>query len=171
MPELPDVNAAVQRIDALLDGLAETDPESREKAEELIQVLMQLYGAGFGRVVEILRSAKADGLMESLAADKLVASLLLLHGLHPEDSETRVRAALHRLERRLESHHLALSGIVGGVARIEVRRNGSGAPPPSLAEAIEHAVAECAPDLEGIEIDGISPANAALVQIEAAPGR
>jgi hypothetical protein len=170
MTEPPDVNTAVRRIEALLDGLAETDPDSRQKAEELIQALMQLYGAGLGRVVEILRSANAAELIESMAADKLLASLLLLHGLHPEDAETRVRAALHRLERRLESHHLSLTGIVDGVARIVVERNGNGAPPPSLAEAIERAVAESAPDLFGIEIDGASPASAPLVQIELATG-
>jgi hypothetical protein len=98
-----------------------------------------------------------------LADDKLIGSLLLLHGLHPVDAQTRLREGLRRLERRLESHHLVLESIQEGVARIRVERNGSGAPPASLAENIERMVADCAPDLAGVEIEGL--VTSSLVQI------
>jgi hypothetical protein len=171
MPEKPDVENTVRQIEQVLDDLAGTDPDSRAKAERIIGLLMELYGAGLGRAVEILRDTNGAAGLGRMADDKLVASLLLLHGLHPENAETRVGAALHRLERGLDSHHLALSGIVDGVAQIRVERNGGGPAPSGLAEAIERAVAECAPDLAGVEIEGAARDGAELVQIELAPGR
>jgi hypothetical protein len=158
------VDGTVERIEALLEGLGQTDPESRGAAEELLRSLMQLYGAGLGRVVEILREAGSEETISRLAGDKLVGSLLLLHGMHPQDSETRVRAALHSLGRRLESHRLELTGIEDGVARVAIVRNGGGGRVPAdLAASIERAVAECAPELSGVEVEGLTAVS--LVQI------
>ena len=88
------------------------------------------------------------------------ASLLLLHGLHPVDAETRVREALHRLERRLEVHRLSLD-----IVRMAWRAFASSA---TAADASGHArrdrssapVAECAPDLAGVEIEGLAAVSA-----------
>ena len=99
-----------------------------------------------------------------LAEDKLVSSLLLLHGLHPEPVETRIREALHRVERRLDGHRVRLEEIAEEVARVRVELNG-GAPPSTLAAAIERAIAECAPDIAGVEIEGLPQAAVSLVQI------
>ena len=60
MPEKPDVEATVRQIEQVLDDLAGTDPDSRAKAERIIGLLMELYGAGLGRAVEILRETKPD---------------------------------------------------------------------------------------------------------------
>jgi len=164
MEEQFPVDGTVERIEALLEGLGQTDPESRGAAEELLRLLLQLYGAGLGRVVEILREAESEETMARLAGDKLVGSLLLLHGLHPQDAETRVRAALHRLERRLESHRLELTGVEDGVARVAiVRKGGGGRVPADLAASIEQAVTECAPELSRVEVEGLTAIS--LVQI------
>ena len=164
MEEEFSVDVTVGHMETLLDELGQTDPGSRGAAEELVRSLMQLYGAGLGRVVEILREAGMEEMIVRLAEDRLLASLLLLHGLHPVDAGTRVRAALHRLERGLESHRLEFGGIEDGMARVAVVRNGTGgAPPAALARSIERAVAECAPDLAGVEVEGLKTAS--LVQI------
>jgi hypothetical protein len=163
MEEEFSVDATVQLIETLLKELGQTDPHSRGRVEELVRSLMQLYGAGLGRVISILREAGTEAMISRLAEDKLVASLLLLHALHPVDAGTRVRKALHRLERGLESHHLELVGIEDGVARVAVVRDGGGSPPPSLAASIERAVAESAPDLAGVEVEGLAAVS--LVQI------
>jgi hypothetical protein len=154
--ELPDVDATVQRIEALVDA----QPE----AAELVQLLMRLYGAGLSRVVELVREPDGTDILERLAGDKLVASLLLLHGLHPVDAQTRLRKALQRLERRLESHRLVLAEVTGGVACIRVEHNGGGPLPQSVAEMIERAALEAAPDIEAVEIQGAA-APSGLVQI------
>ncbi|HEX2268790.1 MAG TPA: hypothetical protein VHH35_04625, partial [Pyrinomonadaceae bacterium] len=52
-------------------------------------------------------------LLDKIAGDRLVASLLLLYGIHPSSLETRVRQALDRLRSNpiLSSSSLELLGI------------------------------------------------------------
>jgi hypothetical protein len=160
--EPQDVDATVRRIECLVEELGQADPQLRRRAEELISLLMQLYQAGFSRAVEILGREHTS----RIAEDKLVGSLLLLHGLHPADATERIAGALRRVERRLDGHRLHLIGIADEVAHIRVEVNG-GAVPPSLAGAIERAVVESAPDIARVEIEGVPQAAIALVQIAA----
>src|SRR5918993_5778447 len=110
----------VARVEGLLeelDGLQ--DAPARGKAIELLQALLDLYGEGFGRIVEVVAEHDSDGAMaESLAGDELVSHLLLLHGLHPVPVERRVRDALEGVRPYLESHggNVELLGVDDGVA-------------------------------------------------------
>ncbi len=156
MAGTPNIDATVEEIEGLLDKLGAAAPGQREKAEQIVRLLMQLYGSALERIVEKLGTEQTA----HLAEDKLVASLLLLHELHPVDAETRVRAALERLERRLDGHRLVLAEIRQGVARVRVAPGGA---PAAWAAAIERSVAEYAPDLAGCEIEGLR--EGALVQI------
>jgi hypothetical protein len=150
-----DVDQVVGRIE---DLLAES---GGGPAEELVRMLMQLYGAGLEKMVEIVRGTDYA---ERMADDKLIGSLLLLHDLHPVDAEVRLRTMLQKLERGFDSH-FKLEGIDDGVARIRVEKNGSPLP-AGMAEVIERAALEAAPDLAGVEVAGL--AAEPLVQIELA---
>jgi hypothetical protein len=154
----PDIDATVRHIEALLEKPEEADPG------ELVRLLMRLYGAALERMVEM---AGVEA-FKRFQSDRLVASLLLLHGLHPETAEERVRQALDRVAGRMDCR-IALEGVSKDAARIRVDRNGSGSPPGMLRGAIERALEESAPDLKTVEIAGLE--TAALVQIEAAPVR
>ncbi len=167
MPEPIGIDAAAERVEALLNGFA--DPSTQEKARELVRVLMELYGAAFARVLEIVHQGgdSEQWLLERLADDRLIASLLLVHGLHPIDQETRIRRALARVERFLEAQHLVLDGVEDGTARVRVEADAGGKNvpvPPALAAAIEQAVRQAAPDVDRIEIGGV-PHSTGLVQI------
>ena len=77
----PDPAATGERIEALLDAAATGGPVARERAEELVRLVVELYGAGLERMLELAYDAGAldDALLESLASDHLVSSLLLVH--------------------------------------------------------------------------------------------
>ena len=94
-----NLRAAGDRIEGLLQELGTVaDPRIREKAEELVRLLMELYGSALVRVLEIVDDTEsADEIFDRLAADDLVASLLVLHGLHPLNIETRIVRALDRV--------------------------------------------------------------------------
>ena len=81
-------------------------PPVWERVEEIVRSVVQLYGEGLKRIDEIAAADGAAGerLRSQLAADDLVSSLLILHGLHPKDFETRVREALERVRPYLGSH-------------------------------------------------------------------
>src|SRR5918996_5456333 len=97
---------------------------------------------------------------EAFAQDELISHLLLLHGLHPLDLETRVAGALEEVRPYLQSHggNVELLGIEGGVARVRMQGSCDGCPSSAvtLKLAIEEAVQKAAPDLEGIEAEGVT---------------
>ncbi len=72
------------------------DAEGRASAMELFQTIMDLHGAGLERMMEIVFDGGESGgeVIDKFARDDLVASLLLLYGLHPLDLETRVIEAI-----------------------------------------------------------------------------
>jgi Fe-S cluster biogenesis protein NfuA/nitrite reductase/ring-hydroxylating ferredoxin subunit len=166
----------VGRIDAILeavDGLA--DPRARETATEAVQALVELYGEGLARLVAHVADHDDGRLAEALAADELVAHLLLLHGLHPVPLEARVRGALDEVRPYLASHggDVELLGIEDGIARLRMEGSCKGCPSSAvtLRLAIEDAIEKAAPDLEGIEAEGaVEPAAPpGLIQLDAAP--
>ena len=57
----PDLRATGDRIDALIEAVASGGPatghRSRERAEELIRVVTDLYGAGLERLLEIVHDS------------------------------------------------------------------------------------------------------------------
>ena len=164
MSEQGQVDRAVERVEALLGEFAAAgDVPALARAEELVRVLMELYGAGLERIL-VLARGEGDGLPEKFTGDKLLASLLIVHGLHPLDAETRIRRALGRIERRTEDGRLVLEGIEERVARIRVE----GAIAGPLLGAVEQAAMDAAPELERVEIAVAPPRD--LVQITLAQG-
>ena len=135
-----------------------------EAAPNLVNVVAE-------RAVMTVDLRNMDESVLRLAEDKLVSSLLLLHGLHPVPAQTRVQEALHRVERKLNGHRLLVCEISDHIARIQVDSNGGPPASSSLAAAIERAIAECAPDVTGVEIEGLAQPAASLVQIAPAASR
>jgi Fe-S cluster biogenesis protein NfuA/nitrite reductase/ring-hydroxylating ferredoxin subunit len=152
----------VARMETLL-GEIETlaDPNARAKAAEMAQVLLELYGEGLARMMEaVAQGEESERTFKVFAEDELISHLLLLHGLHPLDVETRVVQALEEVRPYLQSHggNVELLGIEGGVARVRLQGSCDGCPSSTvtLKLAIEEAVLKAAPDLEGIEAEGVT---------------
>jgi Fe-S cluster biogenesis protein NfuA len=164
----------VARVEALLESVeALPDATAREVVTELVQALLDLYGDGLTRLVEVLAEHDAQGAMaRAVAGDELVAHLLLVHGLHPERLEARVRHALDEVRPYLESHGggVELVGVQDGVVRLALEGSCNGCPSSTatLKLAIEDAIRRAAPDVESIEAEGAAepqPAPA-LLQLE-----
>ena len=80
-----DLRATGDRIEALFDQLrVGADPRTFDQAEELLRLVTELYGAGLARVVELLQ-VEAPELLTVLVDDELLGSLMVVHGLHPND--------------------------------------------------------------------------------------
>jgi Fe-S cluster biogenesis protein NfuA len=144
------------RIEALLGEFRSARPDVADRAEELVALLVELYGAGLGRIAAILAAEPGgDGLLRRLAADDLVASLLVLHDLHPDDTDTRVRAALNQvLGSRDGVEYLGIDAA--GVVRLRLQ----GGCPSSLVTvrtAIETAIEGAAPEVSGVEVEVAQP--------------
>jgi Fe-S cluster biogenesis protein NfuA/nitrite reductase/ring-hydroxylating ferredoxin subunit len=158
---------SVARVESLL-GELETleDHVAREKATEVVQAVVEMYGEGLERILE-----RVDG--RTLADDELLSHLLMLHDLHPVPVEDRVAEALEGVRPYLESHggNVELLGVdADGVVRLRMHGSCHGCPSSTmtLKLAIEDAIQRAAPEVERIEAEGTSePAPApALLQLE-----
>lgn len=152
-----------ERIETLIEEVAEfSDPHARDIAEELIQALLDLYGEGLARILELSVQTGAPGykLLKSMASDDLVGSLLLLHDLHPKSIETRVIQALDEVRPYLKSHdgNVELISVEDGVAHLRLEGSCHGCPSSTLTlkSTIEEAIFKAAPDLDRLEVEGVT---------------
>jgi hypothetical protein len=152
----PDAQEAGARVEELLAELrARSGPEAAGVAEELVTCLVRLYGAGLETIVRTIGDDQR--LQALLIADPLVESLLLVHDLHPLDTDARIRRALARLGTGAEF----LGVDSAGVARVRLG-HGCG----STTAAVEQAITDAAPETAAVEF---APREAPLLQITRRP--
>ncbi|GFG55204.1 hypothetical protein CQY20_31585 [Mycolicibacterium agri] len=167
---------AGERIQTLLDASSSGGAVARERAEQLVREVTDLYGAVLMRMMEVALAAD-PGLADRFAADDLVASLLLVHGLHPYDVERRVSDALDSVRPYLGSHggDVSLLGVADGVVRLQFQGSCKTCPSSSitLELAVEDAVRAAAPEIASIEVvaadkdpsAGLIPADSLLTRL------
>ena len=150
------------RVEDLIAGLEKSpDPKVREQVRELIQTLLDLHASGLERILESIHSTGEPGLalIEGLGRDQLVSGVLLLHGLHPVDLETRVRTALETVRPRLGQHGGSVEFVsvsADGKVRLKLEGNCNGCPSSriTLHSTIEEELYNAAPDITSLEVDG-----------------
>ena len=133
---------------------------ARERAEELVRLVTDLYGAGLERLLEIVHDAGRldDGALDALAGDELVASLLLVHGLHPVRrgdpgrAGAGQRAALPRLARR-RCRAAGGGRRRHGPLRLLGTCDGCPSSAVTLKLAVEGAIEAAAPEVTAIEVE------------------
>lgn len=159
-----DLSATGPRIDALLDAASSAGPLARERSEELVRLVTDLYGAGLERLLDLLHQTGHldDPLLATLAADELVSSLLLVHGLHPYELQTRVEQALDSVRPYLGSHGgdvELLEVSADGTVRLRLLGSCDGCPSSAvtLELAVEDAIRAAAPEITDIAVDAASP--------------
>jgi Fe-S cluster biogenesis protein NfuA len=158
----------MERVEALIQELERLpDPRARAHTREILQSILELYGSALERIFETIADTGENGLamIDSLARDDLVGSLLALHGLHPLHLEERVQRALDKVRPYLHSHggDVELLEVVEGVVRLRMQGSCHGCPSSAmtLKLAIEEAIYEQAPDVAGIEVEGVVASSAA----------
>ncbi len=156
-PAEADSRKAPPAVEALIEHLAQVaDPRALESAQALVRAILDMHCAGLARILEHVSTAQdGGGIMDALARDDLVGSLLLLHGLHPLGLEARARAALGRVG--ASGFRVELLGADEGVLRVGVTRSADAkraAGGDRVRVLIEQAIEQAAPDAEGLVIVG-----------------
>jgi len=153
MMEQMNIDALVARVRAC------NDAETRDAALQLVQGTMEFHAAGIDRMMEIASASGDEGwrIIDRFALDDLVGNLLILHGLHPLDVDTRVRNALEKVRPYLQSHggNVELIDIAESTVRLRLIGTCNGCPSSSLTlkNAIEKAIFEMAPDVTRIQCE------------------
>jgi Fe-S cluster biogenesis protein NfuA/nitrite reductase/ring-hydroxylating ferredoxin subunit len=171
--------SAGDRIQILLDASAGSGTVVRERTEQLAAELTDLYGAALERMIAITADA-APELVDLFAADELVASLMLVHGLHPHGVERRIEDALDSVRPYLGSHggDVALLEVVerqdGPVVRLEFAGSCKSCPSSAvtLEFAVEDAVRAAAPEIAAIEVVAAQPeSTSGLISVDSLMSR
>jgi Fe-S cluster biogenesis protein NfuA/nitrite reductase/ring-hydroxylating ferredoxin subunit len=169
--------SAGDRIQTLLDANSAFGAVARERAEQLVREVVELYGAGLSRMVAAFGDQAEPGMLDRLVTDDLVASLLLVHGLHPHDVHRRVSDALDRVRPYLGSHggDVHLIDIVGDTVQLQFAGSCKSCPSSAvtLELAVEDAIRAAAPEVSSIEVvtpdagpaPSVIPAESLLAQL------
>jgi Fe-S cluster biogenesis protein NfuA len=173
MPHQPDFQKRLKSIESLLGEIeAGADPNLRARVQELVQLVMDLHGAGLERMLELIQGPGDSGeiLVQKLGRDQLVASLLVLYGLHPINLEGRIIQALDKVSSRLRAHEggVELLSMENGAVRLRIhaKGHGCGSTAAALKEIVEDAIYQAAPDVTSLDIEG-AEANPGFVPLEA----
>jgi len=154
------VQERVQRIETLVHQCdAISDPGLRHNVRELIQAVMELHGKALDRLLTLLteRETEGPGIIDSLARDEFVGQLLILHGLHPEDLETRAKRGLAGIEGILRGYgaRAEMLGVPEGAIRLQVKGASSASVAKAIRATIEDALSRAAPDAASVIILGL----------------
>jgi Fe-S cluster biogenesis protein NfuA len=152
------------RIDELVRAVEQIgDPAARATATELVQLLLDLHGAGIERMLDITYESGEAGpaIIDALGRDELAGALLMLHGLHPFDLATRVAQALEKVRPYMQSHggDVELLGVSDDVVvrlRLEGSCHGCPSSHVTLKYAVEEAIYAAAPDVSAIDTEGVA---------------
>ncbi len=162
MSEQKEVQRRIESIEGLVREIEKvSDPVVRSLSKQLIQSMMDLHGSGLERIMEIVHGRGEGGaqIIDQMGRDDLVASLLLLYGLHPLDLHTRVLQALEKSRPYLRSHGGNVELVnVSESGAVTLRLEGSCHSCPSsavtLQSTVEQAIYNAAPDITGIIVEG-----------------
>jgi Fe-S cluster biogenesis protein NfuA/nitrite reductase/ring-hydroxylating ferredoxin subunit len=173
MSDVRDVGA---RVEELLASLRSAPGPAAATAEELVRLLIGLYGDGLGHVVAVLQEQGQAGaeMLDRLTQDPLVESLLLLHDLHPLDVDARIQRALDQVRPYLGSHAGGVEylGVSDGAARLRLEGSCHGCPSSTATVqlAITGAITDAAPEVTDVVVEGMTaPPAPPLLQIGRRP--
>ena len=174
MTGVQTVSARVEELLAALNsgGFGNAAPA----AEELVSLLVGMYGDGLTQIVRTLEAQGPPGqaILVQLADEPLVESLLLLHDLHPLDVDARIQRALDRVRPYLGSHAGGVTylGVFDGVAKLQLEGSCHGCPSSTVTVqlAITGAVQDAAPEVSEVVVEGMTaPPEPKLLQIGKRP--
>lgn len=159
--EEQDAEELLGQLGALVEELEQyPDTEVREKSLDIVQIILNLHGEGLRRMLATFESLPLKSeIYARLLGDEVIRALLTIHDLLPEELETRVAKAVEELRPFLISQgcDVKLLSVEDGRALLRLMRSGKGAPPvAALKLEIEKVFDVAAPDLLGIDIEGVA---------------
>lgn len=174
---MTSVAHAGERIEELLAALRARGGTAADAAEELVRLLIGMYGDGLAAIMAAVAEEGEAGraIVDRFTADPRVEGLLLLHGLHPLNVDERIQRALDQVRPYLGSHAGGVQylGVRDGVARLRLEGSCHGCPSSTVTVrlAIEGAVQDAAPEVAEVVVEGMTaPSEPKLLQIGPRPG-
>jgi hypothetical protein len=146
------VEDTLRRIEEQVRALDKVkDPAARQTARQLFDSILSLHGLALVKIAtRLAMSDEGRAIYDALGEDEQVKSVLLLHGLHPDTPEDRIRAAVPALEARL-GVVIRVASVGDGIARVMLDPGAQDF--DALCREVGGTLIDAAPDLDDIAID------------------
>ena len=149
----------VGRMETSIEALESiADPNARGLARDLLESALDLHAIALAKVLTICQETEnGDLLIRNLLADAYVGAVVLLHGLHPQDADARLRSKLAEMRPHwgVRGFRVELTHVDRTAARVQVAvsDNADRGTNKALALEIEQVLTEAAPDLDRIMVE------------------
>jgi hypothetical protein len=149
----------VGRMETSIEALERiADPNARGLARDLLESALDLHAIALAKVLTICQETEnGELLIRDLLADAYVGAVVLLHGLHPQDAEARLRSKLAEMRPHwgVRGFRVDLTHVDRTAARVRVvvSDDADRGTNKALALEIEQVLTEAAPDLDGIMVE------------------
>ena len=149
----------VGRMETSIEALESiADSNARGLARNLLESALDLHAIALAKVLTICQEAEnGELLIRNLLADPYVGAVVLLHGLHPQDAEARLRSKLAEMRPHwgVRGFRVELAHIDQTAARVRVTGSATAGHDANktLALEIEQVLTEAAPDLDRIVVE------------------
>jgi Fe-S cluster biogenesis protein NfuA len=149
---------------------AHSDPEVRRVTRTAVSLLVDLYGTGLARMVEVAREQNADALVDRFGRDPLVGPLLAVRGDHPHGVDRRIAQALDDVRPTLAAQacHVRVNSIDGPSLRVTLTHEPGtcGSTVTAARQAIETAVLDLVPELTSITFEDRAVQTSAVIPLD-----
>ena len=167
-----DFGDGMNRLEGLIAEVERSCPEdSLPLVRELVRLLLNVHEGGLRELLQALgeaRPGEGEELVRAVVRRPVVASLLLMHGLHPDALGERVERAVREANDAAPGQAVAeLSRIDGAEVFVQIR--GKAAPAALLRKAVERTVCERAPDATLFveeDVEGPAAPSGQLIPLE-----
>ena len=149
----------VGRMETSIEALESiADPNARGLARNLLESALDLHAIALAKVLTICQEAEnGELLIRNMLADPYVGAVVLLHGLHPQDAEARLRSKLAEMRPHwgVRGFRVELAHIDQTAARVRVTVSATAGHEANktLALEIEQVLTDAAPDLDRIVVE------------------
>ena len=169
---MTDESKLQQRMQKIGDLIHRLDPAEAARTRELLESVMDLHGEALDRMLQRLRASgdAGESVIGDYAADPVVSSVLLLHGLHPLDFETRVAQAIERAHATLHAYGVFAEVTLAREGNVRIRFRGvdSAFTARAAKAAVEDQMYASAPDAANVTFLGLEKfAERDFVPVEA----
>ncbi len=141
----------MRRVEELIAAIQEhANPVVRASAVEMVRALLDIHRAGMADMLEQIvgQGEPGQAILHDLLQNELVSRLLLLHGLHPVNLQTRLQGALDHSQPRLRTYGADVELIQATHDVVELRVCGGS---DDVHRLLEQAILAAAPDVLRIE--------------------
>ncbi|HEX4412045.1 MAG TPA: NifU family protein [Lacipirellulaceae bacterium] len=173
MQTADNILPGLERIESLLES-ADDLGDCAETVKAVVQDLLDYHRAAITQMLSVASDVDRGEVLRRWAEDELIASVLLLYDLHPDDLRTRVERALEQARPYLQSHggDVVLVSIDDGVVQLRMKGSCHGCPSSAmtLKNTIDKAICAIAPDAVAVHIADTtddSPPATGFVPIDA----